>query len=162
MCVWSWVVYVNGFGFVCMWEAILNNASSHGSSCTCRLNQLYKLYVFVWHPQRWIEDFQFQFRHKVKPDLVFISFVFFFFFFSILFVLCRKACLLPDRSVPPVVVHYGSGQSYFSSAATPILMNLSQKGEQQQSIDRKSKRKTIQKEIDIKTRLNKWTATEKN
>lgn len=55
------------------------------------------------------------------PQFISLCFV-----FLTLFVSHHKPCLLPDRSVAPVVVHYASGQSYFSSAVTPILMNLSE------------------------------------
>lgn len=88
------------------------------------------------------------------------------FFFLTLFVFHHKPCLPPDGSVLPVVVHYASGQSYFSGTVTPILMNLGEGGTtrqgKQESKARKSKRETIQEEEDIKTRENKPTATESN
>lgn len=89
-------------------------------------------------------------RHKVKPDISLP------FFFLTLFVFHHKPRLLPDSSVLPVVVHSASGQSYFSSTVTPILMNLRGEGttrrRKQGSKDRKSEKKTILKEEDIKTR----------
>lgn len=60
--------------------------------------------------------------HKVKPDLVFISFVFWGFFMP--FVCEHKDRLLRDTAVSPVVVHYASGRGCFSRVVTPILMNL--------------------------------------
>lgn len=67
--------------------------------------------------------------HKVKLDLafIFLSFIIIIFFF-IPFVSHHKLRPPPDRSVPAVVIHYGSGQSYFSGAVTPILMKLREGG----------------------------------
>lgn len=95
--------------------------------------------------------------HKVKLDLAFI-FLSFIYFFFIPFVSHHKLRPPPDRSVPAVVIHYGSGQSYFSGAVTPILMKRREGGRK----GRRERTAAAEEEEDIKSGGNKPAATGRN